>query len=864
MPTAVRYHVPMARATTSVWALALVAWLCATPLNAADLPYAGFSRHHPDPAWQKLPASKLVRPLAKDVTAYTEYPGFIPMYFDPGNGRVRARLSREHLNQDLLYFPYVESGVAALGSFRGGYLDSRVLRLRRGYNRVELVVINPRYYYDSASALSYARDANVSHSIIASLPIELEDKASGELLVDWTDVLTSEQLYPVRPPKKEQDKLSLSLGSVANPASKVIGLHNYPANSDVVVEYTFAQPEPGEGRMHDVADTRAVSVQLRHIFARAPEPGYRPRSADHRVGYFQTIGVDLTLPDSLNWRDFIHRWDVRKQDPSAAYSTVVAPIVWWIGRTTPHEIRPVVQRAALRWNRAFESLGYGGAITVQVQPDDAVWDAGDLRYNVMQWVSSPRPGFGGYGPVFVDPRSGQIMGADITLEFSFLYQRREFHDLAAELGAPVAGHGCAAGAGVQQQLALASLASPLTYAEPGTALVVDDALVSALHYLTLHELGHTLGLTHNFKGSLLHTMEELADPRVPEATASSVMDYPAANITAAYGIRAQRLFPRDTGAYDLWAIEYGYSPEVTQGEADRLLAIADRSGRRELAYANDANDMRKTGENMDPYAMLFDFSAEPQRWQLDRMQLLERMVTALPGVYRQQGRRTEEYVRTLDLIYRGWILAYESLGRFVGGVEQHLVSAAQLAETEALQAIDPARQRAALEAVIEIGRAGFWDQATAQLLAYATAERRGFHQGGGQNYVQRSAYREGPAAVIVGHLLHPVVLRRLSDWSVRAVPAPHEVMQTLVQRWVLDVRPRKATEADLAAQSRLVEAMVQLMQSTEALPAVRAMARQSLQQMLPYFAGSAWGPVQVSAQHAWLASRIEDALGIER
>ena len=118
--------------------------------------------------------------------------------------------------------------------------------------------------------------------------------------------------------------------------------------------------------------------------------------------------------------------------------------------------------------------------------------------------------------------------------------------------------------------------------------------------------------------------------------------------------------------------------------------------------------------------------------------------------------------------------------------------------------------------------------------------------------------------MIVGHLLHPVVLRRLSDWSPAGVPAPAEIMDALVQRWITDLRPRKTTPSELAAQNKLVEALLQLMQTADASPALRAQARAALQGVLPYFAGSAWGSSEVSAQHAWLRARIEDALGYER
>ncbi len=119
----------------------------------------------------------------------------------------------------------------------------------------------------------------------------------------------------------------------------------------------------------------------------------------------------------------INRWHLVKKDPSAAISEPVEPIVFWIENTTPVEIRETVRDATLAWNEAFEAAGFRNAVVVKVQPDDAKWDAGDIRYNVLRWTSSPQPPFGGYGPSFTNPRTGQILGADIMLEYVYLTNR---------------------------------------------------------------------------------------------------------------------------------------------------------------------------------------------------------------------------------------------------------------------------------------------------------------------------------------------------------------------------------------------------------------------------------------------------------
>ena len=148
-----------------------------------------------------------------------------------------------------------------------------------------------------------------------------------------------------------------------------------------------------------------------------PDNDFEPRFDDPRVGYFSTEVDDQTSTSSTPYRDLIHRWDLKKKNPEAAISEPVTPITWWMENSTPLEWRETIKAAVLQWNIAFEKAGFKNAIVVKQQPDDADWDAGDIRYNVLRWTSSPQPPFGGYGPSFVNPRTGQILGADIMLEF---------------------------------------------------------------------------------------------------------------------------------------------------------------------------------------------------------------------------------------------------------------------------------------------------------------------------------------------------------------------------------------------------------------------------------------------------------------
>ncbi|NNE06100.1 MAG: hypothetical protein HKN15_10300, partial [Xanthomonadales bacterium] len=279
-------------------------------------------------------------------------------------------------------------------------------------------------------------------------------------------------------------------------------------------------------------------------------------------------------------------------------------------------------------------------MVVKVQPDDAEWDAGDIRYNVLRWTSSPNPPFGGYGPSFSDPRTGQLIGADVMLEYSFMSRwprMRAFMQDGAETqfwGEPE-GIYCTLGHTLQLNSGFGRLAAETLY---GFDDELDQRLAhDTMSYLILHEIGHTLGMHHNMKATQFLTPGEAFDEDVVDerGLAGSVMDYPALNFASSRDEQT-RFYLTQPGPYDDWFIEYGYSPALDdpQAEAARLEAILARSTEPDLAFGNDADDMRSPGKAMDPRVNIYDMSADAVAYASNAMELysdtLNGMVDKLP------------------------------------------------------------------------------------------------------------------------------------------------------------------------------------------------------------------------------------------
>jgi hypothetical protein len=718
---------------------------------------------------------KTIAELTKDATVFN---GLFTLYQDEQSGKAHMLIEPGQLDREYIYWVQVANGVVDAGFFKGAYGPSGIIEFRRDFDTVQIVQKNTAFYFDPDSPLSRAADANISEAILAVQEIAAEDKDSGRLLIEADPIFTSEALVQVTPtPNPDADpNTTFSLGKLDDKKTRVLNLRSYPKNTDIEVEYVFSNPQPKVRGSEAVTDARNVSIRMMHSFIEVPESDFQPRRDDARVGFFTGQVTDLTDDSATPFRDHINRWHLVKQDPSAAMSDPVEPITWWIENTTPLEWRDLIRDAALEWNRSFEKIGFSNAIEVKVQPDDADWDAGDIRYNVLRWTSSPNPPFGGYGPSFTNPRTGQIIGADIMLEYSFmgrflrargkLQDPTAGQDLAVNLAFdPALGeHYCTLGAGLQINTMFARAAADSLY---GLDDELDQQLAhDTMHYLILHEMGHTLGMNHNMKATQLLTPDEAMDWDAVEekGLAGSVMDYPAVNF-APTREQQTRFYAVTPGAYDDWFIEYGYSPALADPAAEeaRLQAILARSTEPALAFGNDADDMRAPGRGMDPRVNIYDMSSDGIEYASRQMDIFQTALDRLPQRFPEAGKSYQETVESVSVMMALWGRAAAVTSRYVGGVYVDRAVVGQPGASAPLRPVEADRQRQAMRVLADQVFAPDAMDLSPELLSHLAPQRRGFsHSGSTEDPKIHDAVLNVQTAAL-DHLLNPVVMKRITD-----------------------------------------------------------------------------------------------------
>ena len=586
------------------------------------------------------------------------------------------QLSGEDHQREFIHFSHTLDGVPELGFFRGQFSRSKIFTIRRHFDKLEFVGENTAFYFSPDSALRRASDANISEAILAAPKIVAKEEDDSRFLIEANDVFLKEFFRQLKSGKKRDDKDdTFKLGDLSKDRTRFIESKTFPDNTLFRVQYVFENLHPAKEGNADVADSRFVTLKVQHTLIALPKNDYEPRFDDPRVGYFSTQVTDLTSQSSAPYRDFIHRWNLKKKNPEAAKSDPVKPIIWWIENTTPEELRDTIRDACLAWNLAFESAGFTNAVEVKIQPDDVQWDSDDIRYHVLRWTSSPNPPFGGYGPSFVNPRTGQILGADIMLEYIYMTYRMRMREIV-KLGSEAsksrfpffrreAGHFCDYGSCLHlSRLAAGSILRAQTARFGNAAIDIDEFLKQSLTDLVLHEIGHTLGLNHNFRASHLYDRKAIHSKELTEKTGltGSVMEYSPVNL--ALDPREQgHYFSVVPGPYDHWAIRFGYS------EGEDLDEILSESTKPEHAFSNDADDMRSTGRGIDPRAMINDLTNEPIEHAADRMMLVKMTFQKLAEQYPVEGESYHELRTAFSSLMREYHRAAITLSRFIGGVQ---------------------------------------------------------------------------------------------------------------------------------------------------------------------------------------------------
>lgn len=712
--------------------------------------------------------------------------GLFNLYRNEKDGKLMMSITESQLDTPFLYFALSTDGVLEAGHFRGNYRDEKIIEFRRYFDRIDIIQKPLRFQFDEKSALSRAAEANMSTAVLASFPIKHEE--DGRIVFAADDLFLSEALHKVSPysrPGAGPDMFSV--GSLNTSQSRIINDRVYPENIDVVVNYVFNNPSPTNGGTDAIADARSVSVSLQHSFIQLPDNDFQPRRDDARVGYFGSQYDNMTSADWAPYNDIINRWHLVKKDPTAALSDPVEPIVFYLENTTPEAWRGVITEGVLGWNKAFEQAGFSNALEVRIQPDDADWDAGDIRYNVIRWTSSPNPPFGGYGPSLANPLTGQIIAADIMMEYVYMTNRWIEHEIYGAQTASLDSQTdtaqnalyCSQGFQVYEGLLAGKAMAGLL----GNESVEDNELLrQGLIHVILHEVGHTLGLNHNMKASILWDHKEVHNKTLTQGVLTgSVMDYAPVNV-APVGEQQGDYYQYVVGPYDKWAIEYGYSPALSDpvAEEERLNAILSRSHEHGLAFGNDADDMRAPGRHIDPQVMIDDMSSNPVAYARDRFDLINHTFANLLTNAREQGQSHQKLTNLASRLFGTYRNQAGVVSRQIGGVYVERAFIGQNTDKAPFTPVPAAIQKEAMATLAQYVFAPDALSSIEPVLAYMQRQRRGFNHYGSNEDPKFHTMVLAMQLNVLNQLMHPATAQRITDSTQYGNDYPlHAVMTDL-------------------------------------------------------------------------------------
>jgi Met-zincin/Domain of unknown function (DUF5117) len=598
-------------------------------------------------------AAKPLPSVSEKVAGMQKFPGYFPFYWDAKAGKLWLEIDK--WSTDFLYVESLPAGIGSndIGLDRGQLGSTFIVRFERSGPRVLLIANNNAFRANSNNEdeRRAVKDA-FAESTLWGFEVAAEDGTHA--LVDATAFyLRDAHQIPNTLQRSQQGVFRLD---PTRSALYLANTKNFPKNTEVEATLTFGSEEPGPLVRQVVPAPQSITVREHHSFVELPAPGYKPRALDPRAGYFGISYLDFATPISEPiTKRYLARHRLQKKDPNAAVSEAVEPIVYYVDRGAPEPVRSALIEGAGWWNQAFAAIGYKDAFRVELMPVDA--DPMDVRFNVIQWVHRSTRGWS-YGSSVNDPRTGEIIQGRVSL--GSLRDRQDF--LIAE-----------------------GLLAPYEKGKSQTQKIMEQVVLARLKQLAAHEVGHTLGLQHNYAAS--------------PTNRASVMDYPApfAKLGADGVPDLSEAYATGIGEWDKVAINYGYQDfptGTTEGVAlDEILSKAFARG---LMYLTD-QDARPAGSSSS-VAHLWDNGVNV----MDGLANLMKVRAAALNRFGENNIREGAPMATLEDVlvplYMGHRYQLEAVAKLIGG-EDYTFSLRGKGDKNP-QIVSPEDQRRALLAVM--------------------------------------------------------------------------------------------------------------------------------------------------------------------
>jgi hypothetical protein len=554
--------------------------------------------------------------------------GLFPLQWNAKTGKLFLTIAS--FDKDFLLLDSLPYGVGSndLGLDRGQLGEGRVVRFYRSGPRVLLIERNLAYRSSSPDPDErLAVTQSFAESVLWGFKIDSE--TNGSVTVDATDFFLrdahgiAERLAEM---KQGAYKLDSDRSAITFETAK-----DFPRNTEIEAVLTFTADGPLTGKIVATVtpDPHAVTIHAHTSLIALPEnDGYKARAFDPRAGYFDLSYRDYALPLGTPLDvHLITRHNLIKKDPSAAVSEPVQPIIYYVDRGAPEPIRSALVEGASWWSQAFEAAGFKNAFQVKVLPEGA--DPMDIRYNMIQWVHRSTRGWS-YGESVIDPRTGEIIKGQVTL--GSLRARQDFTIAEA-------------------------LLAPYTRGAQAPPPEIEQMVLARTRQLAAHEVGHTLGLAHNFAASSI-------------SQGTSVMDYPHPWITLDPSGKPDltHAYTTGIGAWDKVAITYGYE-QLPAGadEREALDAVLSKATDNGLLFITD-EDARPLG-SAHPHAHLWDYGSDPAA-ELSRILTVRASAISRYGENAiQPGQPLSQLEDTLVPLYLLHRYQTEAAAKQIGGLD---------------------------------------------------------------------------------------------------------------------------------------------------------------------------------------------------